>query len=125
VLVEKKFQLGDDRNCDLALRTLRFVYMAPPNGFFNSNFRAVVVLPGESSDFSLARSGEGRRGDYRCDRLRKNGLHLGLFFERVRVGFSSWPRFGNFNIMHWAYVFQHALATRITERAAQKVFDVA
>jgi Flavin containing amine oxidoreductase len=32
--------LAYDRNSALALRTLRFVYMAPPNGFFNSNFGA-------------------------------------------------------------------------------------
>jgi plasmid stabilization system protein ParE len=78
-----------------------------------------------SDNPALGRVCDGRRGDYRCGRLRKNGQLLGLFFERVSVGFFSWPRFGNFNIMHWVYVFLHALAKRVTERAAQKVFDVA
>jgi hypothetical protein len=48
VLVEKKFQLGDDRNGALTFRPLRFVHLATPDGFFNSNFGAVVVLPSES-----------------------------------------------------------------------------
>lgn len=61
VLVEKEFQLSDDRNGALALRALRFVHMASPDGFFNSNFGAVVVLPSETSDLSLARAGESSR----------------------------------------------------------------
>jgi len=46
MLAEKKFQLGDDRNGAFAFRALRFVHVAPPDGFFNSNFGAVVVSKG-------------------------------------------------------------------------------
>jgi hypothetical protein len=31
MLVEKKFQLGDDRNGAMAFRALRFVHVAPPD----------------------------------------------------------------------------------------------
>ena len=68
-----------------------------------------------------ARAGESRCGDHRRGRFGKNGQHLGFFFERVRVGFSSWPRFGDFDIMHWVCVFKDALAARITKRSAQEV----
>ena len=87
---------------DESLVSVREISVRPRGsaGFFNSNFGAVVVLRRESSDLSLAGTGEGRRGDYRCGRLRKDGQHLGLFFERVHVAFSSWPRFGNFDIVH-------------------------
>src|SRR6267142_1193160 len=83
VLVEKKFQLGDDRNGAFAFRALRFVHVASPDGFFHSNFGSVVVLPSESSYLSLARAGEGRRGEYRRGRLGKNGQHLGFCSNTV------------------------------------------
>jgi hypothetical protein len=125
VLVEKKFQLGNNRSSALALRALWFVHVAPPDGVFDPNFGTIVVLPSESPDLFLSRAGESRRGDHRRGRFGKNGRHLGFFLERVRVGFSGWPRFRNLDIMHRVRVLQHALATRVTKRAAQKVFDVA
>jgi len=52
VLVKKDSQLGNDRNSALALRAFRFVHVAPLDGFFNSNFGTVVVLPSKASDFN-------------------------------------------------------------------------
>jgi hypothetical protein len=56
VLVKKEFQLSYDRNSALAFRAHRFVDVAPPDGFFNSNFGTVVILPAESRIYQLRNS---------------------------------------------------------------------
>jgi hypothetical protein len=40
VLVEKKFQLGDDRNGALTFRALRFVHLATARRIFQLEFRS-------------------------------------------------------------------------------------
>ena len=65
MLVETQFQLGNNRNGGLALRPLRLAYVAPPDGFLNPYFGAVIVFLSEPAYLPLARACERRRGDDR------------------------------------------------------------
>jgi len=85
VPVEKEFQLRDHRDGSFALLPFRFAGAVPPYGLLHFDGVAVVAVPNESTDFTLAGTRECCDRDGRGPGFRENCEPPNLFLKRVRV----------------------------------------